>query len=172
MTATTPDPSTRLALHRILVAAFLRAVAIGFGGILLGLSLAQRGWRPEQIGMVVSAGLAGAAVASALAGSSERVGRRRFLIGQAIVAAGVGVVLPRIASPDLVVAAAFGGMVNGMGRDRGAALVIETALLPGYVSSAARTWAFAWYTLAQDVGHALGALLAGLPGWLALAGVS
>jgi hypothetical protein len=50
-----------------------------------------------------------------------------------------------------------------MGRDRGAALVLESAILPGTVSSERRTSAFAWYHLLQDIGHALGALLAGLP---------
>jgi hypothetical protein len=54
-------------------------------------------------------------------------------------------------------------MANGMGRDRGAALVLEQAVLPATAPDRERTQAYAWYSLLQDVGHALGALLAGLP---------
>jgi hypothetical protein len=60
-------------------------------------------------------------------------------------------------------ALAYLGMLNGMGRDRGAATVLESAMLPEMVPSAGRTRAFAWYHLLQDVGHGLGAFLAGLP---------
>jgi MFS family permease len=52
-------------------------------------------------------------------------------------------------------------MVNAMGRDRSASLILDQALLPGLVSDSERTRAFAWYSVCQDAGHALGALLAG-----------
>jgi len=58
-------------------------------------------------------------------------------------------------------------MVNGMGRDRGAQLVIEQAMLPSTVEPAARTRTFAWYNVLQDAGHALGGLLAATPALLA-----
>jgi hypothetical protein len=54
-------------------------------------------------------------------------------------------------------------MVNGMGRDRGAALVLEQAVLPATASNHERTTAYAIYSMLQDIGHALGALLAALP---------
>ncbi|KPL27345.1 MAG: hypothetical protein AMJ72_09335, partial [Acidithiobacillales bacterium SM1_46] len=57
-------------------------------------------------------------------------------------------------------------MVNGMGRDRGAQLVLEQAILPGTGAAADRTRAFAWYNVMQDVGHALGGLAAALPALL------
>jgi hypothetical protein len=50
-----------------------------------------------------------------------------------------------------------------MGRDRGAALVLEQAILPGTVTADRRTRAFAWYNVLQDAGHALGGALAALP---------
>src|SRR5215813_2550747 len=50
-----------------------------------------------------------------------------------------------------------------MGRDRGAAVVIEQAILPATVPGERRTGAFAWYNVLQDAGHAFGSLLAGLP---------
>jgi hypothetical protein len=62
--------------------------------------------------------------------------------------------------------AGFAGMVNGMGKDRGAALILEQAALPATASDADRTRVIAVYTMLQDAGHALGALLAAAPVWL------
>jgi hypothetical protein len=62
-------------------------------------------------------------------------------------------------------------MVNGMGRDRGAALVVEQALLPATVRDAERTMAFARYNVLQDIGHAVGGLAAGLPALLQESGI-
>jgi predicted MFS family arabinose efflux permease len=63
-------------------------------------------------------------------------------------------------------------MLNGMGRDRGAALVIEQAMLPATTTAEGRTQAFAWYNVAQDIGHALGSLLVGLSTLLVAWGVA
>jgi hypothetical protein len=54
-------------------------------------------------------------------------------------------------------------MLNGMGRDRGGATVVEEALLPSTAEDADRTQAFAWYNVLLSAGNALGAALAGLP---------
>jgi predicted MFS family arabinose efflux permease len=68
---------------------------------------------------------------------------------------------------------AFLGMLNAMGRDRGAAATLEQAALPSTVPPERRTLAFAGYTALQDAGHAAGSLGAGLAGALAsLAGLS
>jgi hypothetical protein len=69
-------------------------------------------------------------------------------------------------APWLLALAAFVGMVNGMGRDRGAALVIEQGALPATVTDAQRTMTFARYNVLQDIGHAVGSLLAAVPGLL------
>jgi predicted MFS family arabinose efflux permease len=57
-------------------------------------------------------------------------------------------------------------MLNGMGKDRGAALILDQAVLPATVPDARRTIAFAWYSALQDAGHALGAIAASLPALL------
>src|SRR5262249_24453727 len=49
------------------------------------------------------------------------------------------------------------------------ALVVEQAVLPATTDHGGRTQAFAWYSLLQDVGHALGSLAAGLPAVLVAA---
>jgi predicted MFS family arabinose efflux permease len=58
---------------------------------------------------------------------------------------------------------AFIGMLNGMGTDRTASFALEQAVVPGLVPDERRTWAFSWYHVVLDAGHALGALAAGLP---------
>ena len=46
-------------------------------------------------------------------------------------------------------------------------MILEQAVLPGVVPVAERTRAIARYTMTLDLGHALGALVAGAPTWLA-----
>jgi hypothetical protein len=53
-----------------------------------------------------------------------------------------------------------------MGRDRGAALVLDQAILPATVPDSGRTRVFAIYNILQDAGHALGGLLAVVPALL------
>ena len=154
--------------RRILyAAAFVRALAIGMTGVIAGLYLAQLGLSPAASGLVIGGGLAGAALATLVATlRADRIGRRRLLVALSLLGAAGGAVVAFGSSATVIAVAAVIGMLNGMGRDRGAALVIEQAILPATVSDAERTRAFAWYNVLQDVGHALGALLAGAPALL------
>jgi MFS family permease len=153
-------------------ATFLRALATGLMGVLLGLYLARLAFSPGAIGLTVSAGLAGATLAVlAVTLLADRLGRRRALLALALFSAAGGLGALLFDTLGAVLAVAFLGMVNGQGRDRGAALVVEQAMLPATTDDAHRTRAFAWYNLLQDVGHGLGAALAALPELLAAAGV-
>lgn len=149
-------------------AALLRSLGIGMTGVLAGLYLAHLGLGAASLGLVIAAGLAGGAVASLVATVlADALGRRRFLVAQALLAAAGGVGVALSSHAPALAAFAFVGMTNGMGRDRGAALVLEQAVLPATVEGAGRTRAFAWYNVLQDAGHALGALLAAAPELLA-----
>lgn len=153
--------------RRILLnCAFLRAFATGLMGVLLGLYLARLDFSAAEIGVVIGVGLSGAALSSLIVTFlGDRLGRRRSLLVLALLATLGGLALLWTTHLLAVCAAAFIGMVNGAGRDRAAALVIEQAVLPQTASPAQRTKAFAWYNVLQDAGHALGALAAGLPAW-------
>ncbi|HYP67998.1 MAG TPA: MFS transporter [Thiobacillaceae bacterium] len=149
---------------RLIAAAFVRAVATGLIGVLLGLHLARRGLTVGDVGLVIAAGLAGAAGAALIATlAGDRIGRRRLLTILALACAAGGAALAFAESLLVLLGIAFLGMVNGQGRDRGASLVLEQAALPATVSDADRTRTFAWYNVMQDVGHGLGGLLALLP---------
>jgi len=133
-------------------------------GILLGLYLARLGLSPARMGMVVGAGLAGNALAMMFATvRGDALGRRRMLLGLALLSA-LGGIAASMASDALALGlAALFGMLNGMGRDRGASLVIEQAILPATTDDQGRTRVVAWYNVLQDVGHALGGLSAAVP---------
>ena len=99
--------------------------------------------------------------------SADRTGRRRFLLGLTAFAAMGTAGFAFAGTVTGLAVAAFFGMLNGMGRDRGAALILEQAALPSTASASDRTRVIAGYTLLQDIGHAAGALLAGAPAWFA-----
>ncbi len=148
----------------IYLATFIRALATGLIGVLLGVYLSQRGLDAGTIGIIVSAGLAGAAAGTFLVTFlGDRLGHRRVLLAVTLLGAAGGVGLALSSHPLALGFAALIGMVNGMGRDRGAALVVEQAVLPAMVGDAGRTMAFARYNVLQDIGHAVGGLAAGLP---------
>ncbi len=160
--------------RRLLYAtAFLRALATGFIGVLLGVYLVEVGLDAGTMGVVVSAGLAGAAAGTLIVTFlGDRIGHRRALLAIALLGTAGGVALALASAPLTLGVAAFLGMVNGMGRDRGAALVVEQALLPSTGGDEERTMTFARYNVLQDGGHAVGGLLAGLPALLQHAGIA
>src|SRR3989475_5912406 len=146
-------------------AAGLRSFVVGFTGVALGLYLAALGYDPALVGGVVASGLAGNAVGVALvAGLGERLGRRRTLIGASVLgAAGLGALAAAPPAPFVVGLAAFLGMVNGMGRDRGPAQALEQSVLADAMSDAHRTTAFVRYRLGQCMLGACGSLAAAVP---------
>jgi MFS family permease len=144
--------------------AFVRAVTTSLVGVLLGVYLARLNITGAAFGAIVSTGLVGAALAAVVATFlGDRLGRRRFLITLTLLSVAGTLAFAWSTTPLALSAAAFIGMLNGMGKDRGAALILEQAALPGTTSAAQRTQVIAWYTLLQDCGHALGAALAAIP---------
>lgn len=159
--------------HILYVTAFLRAVATGMLGILIGVYLARLEFSPATIGNVVGVGIAGGALAALLATIfADQLGRIRFLILLSILGALGALIFVCCKLPLIIGFASFWGMLNGMGRDRSASLIVEQAILPQTTSDTQRTQAFAWYNMLQDVGHALGSLGAGIPTLLAPLGVA
>lgn len=157
----TPAAADRL---RIYAAAFLRSLAIGMAGVLLALHLHAAGWNIERTGLLIGAGLAGLAVATLLSSVFVgRLGRRRTLRLLAGLSVGGAVALATLEQASLLFVAAFVGLINGLGRDRGPAYALEQALLPETTPPERRTFALAWYNLVLDAGLALGSLAAVLP---------
>jgi MFS family permease len=151
-------------LRAIYAAALLRSTGVGLTGVLLGVYLSRAGFSATRIGLVITAGLAGLALATAAVSLlADQLGRRRVLVAISLLAALGGLGLATTTGFSSLLALAFLGMVNGMGTDRGPAFALDQALIPQTTSSDRRTRALSWHSLIMDIGHALGALMAGLP---------
>ena len=81
--------------RRILAVQALRAFAYGLGSVLIGVSLARRGLSGFEVGGVLAALLAGAALTSLLlARYGDRVGRRRSYAALLVVMAALATYWP------------------------------------------------------------------------------
>jgi MFS family permease len=142
----------------------LRASAAALSGIILALHLATLGFDAGLIGLAISLGLGGCAAGTWLVTLvADRLGRRATVASLSLLMALGGVAFASSSAPPILLLSAFLGMVNGMGRDRGAGVTVEQAMLPQTTIEARRTAVFAWYNLVVDGGHAVGSLLGGIP---------
>lgn len=148
----------------LFIAAFLRALALGMIGVLLAIYLSKLQFTSSLIGIIMSLGLTGGAIAALLVTFfGDYFGRQRSLVIIALLSAGGGVVIAFASNIIIVAIAAFVGILNSVGRDRGAALILEQAILPATTDDSERTKVFAWYNFLQDIGLAGGGLLATIP---------
>ena len=151
----------------ILASAFSRALAIGLIAVIFSLYLAEGGLGVVQIGFLIGTGLAGRAAGTFLVSFwADQIGRRRtlLLLSGLTALGGFGFALyPGFTGLLLV---AFFGMMNAMGRERGALFSLEQAILPQTTTPQNRTQIMAWYNLVLDVGMALGSLLGWIPALL------
>lgn len=156
----------RAIIDRLLIygSSFLRSFTIGMIAVLMAIFLTKLGFSKTQIGVVVSVGLVGAAAGNLLVTFfGDRFGRRNTLILYAILSAVGTISICFFSNFYAVLVTAFFGMINARGKDRGAALVVESAILPNLESNQCRTKAFAWYSFIMDIGLAVGGIAAGLP---------
>ena len=151
----------------IYCAAFLRAMGVGLLGVLFALYLSAGGLDAAHIGILVAAGVAGNALATFWVSFwADRFGRRRALIGLSGFTAAGAVALALFPGFLGLLIACFLGMVNAMGRERGALFTLEQAILPATADLRHRTQTLAWYNLLLDGAQALGSLLGGVPFFL------
>ncbi len=148
----------------IYLAGLSRSAGVGLIGVILGLYLAEQAVNAVGIGIVIGTGLAANAVATFIVSLlGDRVGRKKTLLILSFLSS-VGAIWFAI-SRDFVflLLASFLGIMNGMGRDRGASSAIDQAILPTTTTNDNRTWAFAFYNVVLDLGNALGGLAALFP---------
>jgi MFS family permease len=157
-----PHPQRDLAL--INAAGFVRSLGVGLMGVVLGIYLFRVGLSSSAIGLVIAAGLAGSALATALVSSAaDYFGRKHSLLLLSLLSAVGGLALAFSPTLPVLLVMAFLSMLNGTGTDRSASFVLDQAMVPGLASDAKRTWNLAWYNVLLDGGGSLGALGAGLP---------
>ncbi|MHB1718355.1 MAG: MFS transporter [Acidimicrobiales bacterium] len=146
----------------ILAAQCLRALAYGYSAVLLGVDLHRRGLSRLEVGLVLSAVVAGSALGLLVVGRiADRVGRRRvYVAGYLILAlAGVTLALSPWWWPLAVVA--LTGTLSAEVMDSGPFTALEQAMLSSLSSGRHRLRGFGMYNAIAAAGGSLGALLAG-----------
>ncbi|TLG71897.1 MFS transporter [Methylocystis sp. B8] len=165
-------------LRLVIWARGLRDFGDGFVAVLLPLYLVRLGFSPFEIGVLAGTALLGSALLTLVIGLiGNRYDARDLLIIAATLAAATGVALSIVDSYALLLVVAFIGSVNPSGGSASAFVPIEHAVLTRQTAAAARTSAFARYSLVGGLAAAGGALAASLPeiltrmGWPELLGV-
>jgi MFS family permease len=141
----------------------VRAAGYGFTAVLLGAVLAARGFSPLQVGAVLTALIAGTAVASVAVGMfGDRIGRRRcyalFFAGLAVAGLLVAAGIPWWA---LLIVAVTGTLSTDI-IDNGPATTLEQSMLAAEDAGTAAV--YGRYNMVGAAAGALGALAVILPG--------
>jgi len=141
----------------------VRAAGYGFTAVLLGALLAARGYSHLRAGVVLTAIIAGTALASLAVGAmADRVGRRRCY---RIVFAGIALAGALVASGAplwLLLVVAVTGTLSTDVVDNGPATTLEQVMLAAEDAGTARV--YGRYNAVGAAAGALGALAAVLPG--------
>ena len=153
-------------LRLILAVQALRALAFGFGSVLLGTTLAASGLDPGQVGLVFGAIIAGMAAGSLAVGRyADRVGRRRTYLVLLAVMGLAGATFALTDSVWLLVVAALTGTLSTDPNESGPMTTLEQAMMAS-APPVARVRVFGRYNAVAYLAGAAGALLAALPGLL------
>jgi predicted MFS family arabinose efflux permease len=152
-------PDGALDARRILAVQALRAFVYGLGSVVLGVSLDREGLSRAEVGLVLGALLAGAALASVLlARFGDRVGRRRCYRVLLVLMGAAGTVFALTSSAPALVVAALTGTVSAEVVESGPFTSLEQAMLPH--ATADPTRAFGTYNTVATLAGSLGAALA------------
>jgi MFS family permease len=149
---------------RLLVAGQgVRAAGYGFTAVLLGALLAARGFTSVQVGVVLTALIAGTALASLAVGRfGDRVGRRRcYAVFYAGIAA-AGVVVAAGAPLWVLLVVALTGTLSTDVVDNGPATTLEQAMLA--TEDAGTAAVYGRYNAVGAAAGALGSLAVSLTG--------
>jgi len=154
-------PLTRDA-RRVLLAQALRALAYGFGSVLLGVTLDERGLSSTEAGLVIAAVVAGTVIASLLIGRyADRIGRRRCYIALYVLLGAVGVAFALSDAAWLLILFALTGALSTEVVESGPFTSLEQTMLAGELSGRERVRGFGVYNAVASAFGSLGALAAG-----------
>src|SRR5436190_18071272 len=141
----------------------LRAAGYGFTAVVLGALLADRGYSHLQVAIVLTALIAGTAVASLGVGAlADRLGRRRSYAGFFFAMAVAGALVAAGAPFWLLLGVALTGTLSTDVVDNGPATTLEQVMLAAEDAGTVRVYGV--YNAVGAAAGALGALAAVLPG--------
>jgi MFS family permease len=149
----------------ILAAQALRAFAYGFGAVLLGVTLEQRGYSSFLVGVVLTGVVAGTVVASLLlARYADRVGRRRCYVIMYLLLAVTGVVFAFSVPLWALLAVGLTGALSTEVVESGPFTSLEQPMLATGLARGRQVAGFSLYNAVATVAGSVGALAAGVPG--------
>jgi MFS family permease len=158
-------------LHRdgrkLLVARALRTFGYGYLAVALGLYLQQLGLSAFEIGLVLTAAVAGSALMNVIWSLlADRFGRRRTIATMAVLMIAGGLIFAVADQLWLLVLGAFTGTISASSAEVGPFITVEQAILPQTAPDDRRTWLFSIYDTLGNLAGAAGALFTGVVGLL------
>jgi MFS family permease len=160
------------ALRAILVARGLRAFGDGYISLLLPVYLLSLGYTAFDVGVIATATLLGSGALTLVLGlTAHRFRTRTLLFAAAALMAATGVSFATVSGFWPIIVVAIVGTLNPSSGDVSVFLPLEHAMLARLAPEQRRTAWFARYSLVGALLGAGGAVCAGLPQWLASAGV-
>ena len=149
----------------IALARGMRAFGQGSVVVLLAIYLDLLGFSVIQIGLFISAGLAGGALFTlVVVVVADALGRRRLLVLFSLMTAAAAMTMAASESFSVLLAASFlGSFAVAGGAAGGAVAPLEQASLAGTVAEERRTDLYAFYGIVGTSASALGALAAAVP---------
>jgi MFS family permease len=146
----------------VLAAKAARAFAFGLNSVTLGLYLAELDLRPETIGAILAAALAGTMLLTlVIALRGDRIGRRRLLISGSLLML-LAILVPVVrGEPIVLVLIGLTGMVAVTSNESTGLHSVDQAILPQTVADRDRTAAFALYSIVAFGATAVGSITVG-----------
>ena len=147
-------------LNIVLAVQALRAALYGFGAVLLGDVLATHGFSTAQVGLVLTAMVAGMAVSSLLIGAiGPRLGARTLYPALLVIMGISGLVFALTAWLPALIVAGLTGTISTDPNESGPITTVEQGII-GQASAERRLWLFGRYNAVAYLAGAAGALLA------------
>ena len=158
---------------KLLVTRALRTFGYGFVAVALGLYLQQLGLTSFQVGLVLTAAVAGSALMNIFWSLvADRFGRRRTIATMAILMVAGGLVFAVGDRFWLLILGAFTGTISASSSEVGPFMTVEQAILPQTAPDERRTWLFSIYETLGNLAGALGALFIAAVGLFAHLGLT
>ena len=148
----------------VVIASAIRSLDYGFISVFLGVYLDLLDFSPLQLGIVLSAIMAGGALSNIVASwKGDAIGRRRMLVAMAILMGVGGALFPLTEQTALLIAVSLMAMTTSTGGDRTAFLSLDMAILAQSGPASQRTVLFSWYNLLGRLTKAVGSLMIAVP---------
>jgi len=159
--------------RKLLVTRVLRTFGYGYLAVVLALYLQQLGLDAFQVGVILTAAVAGSALMNVFWSLlADRYGRRRTVATMAVLMTLGGLLFAFANSFGLFLLAAFSGTISASSSEVGPFMTVEQAILPQTAADERRTWLFSVYDTLGNFAGAAGALFAGTVGLFNRAGLT